>query len=63
MRAADRAEALLQLIAEIEREREETSDRTKWAILDAEAMQLRAMYARLTAEAAGSPDVTIEPAT
>ena len=52
MSASDRAAAILQLIEEIEREREETSDHTKWAVLDAEAKQLRAMYARLTAESA-----------
>jgi hypothetical protein len=61
VRAEDRAAAVLQLIAEIEREREETSDHTKWAVLDAEAMQLRAMYTRLKAEMAGSTEPSTEP--
>ena len=55
MRAEDRAAAILQLLQEIERERDETSDNRRRAVLDAEAMQLRAMHRRLTTEAqAGS---------
>ena len=50
MRAEDRAAAILQLLQEIERERDETSDNRRRAVLDAEAMQLRAMHTRLTAE-------------
>ena len=56
MRAEDRAAAILQLLKEIEREREETSDRSKWAELDAEAIQLRAMYARLTRDRLGNEE-------
>ena len=53
MRPKERAAALLQLLEEIERERDDTSDTAKRAVLDAEALQLRAMYARLTAEQDG----------
>jgi hypothetical protein len=50
MRAEDRAAAILELLHEIERERDETSDNRRRAVLDAEAVQLRAMHMRLTAE-------------
>ena len=50
MRAEDRAAAILELLREIERERDETSDNRRRAVLDAEAVQLRAMHTRLTAE-------------
>ena len=61
MRAEDRAAAILQLLEEIERERDETSDNRRRAVLDAEALQLRAMHTRLTSEqlAASTPE---EPA-
>jgi hypothetical protein len=51
MRAEDRAAAILELLQEIERERDETSDNRRRAVLDAEAVQLRAMHRRLTMEA------------
>jgi hypothetical protein len=53
VRDVERAAAILELIHEIERERDETSDTRKQAVLDAEAMQLRAMYTRLIAQANG----------
>lgn len=49
----DRAAAILELLQELERERDETSDNIKRAILDAEAIQLRAMYTRLIAASEG----------
>ena len=55
MRAEERAAAILQLLHEIERERDETSDNRRRAVLDAEAMQLRAMHSRLMAEALAGP--------
>ena len=61
MRVEDRAAAVLQLLQELERERDETSDSIKRAILDAEAIQLRAMYTRLCSEAEGSVDQVIRP--
>jgi hypothetical protein len=51
----DRAAAILELLHEIERERDETSDTRKQAVLDAEAIQLRAMYLRLIAQAGDLP--------
>ena len=56
MRAEDRAAAILQLLQEIERERDETSDNRRRAVLDAEATQLRAMHRRLTSEALAASD-------
>ena len=50
MRADERAAAILQLLEEIERERDETSSNRRRAVLDNEAMQLRAMLTRLTPE-------------
>jgi len=44
---------ILELLREIERERDETSDISKQAVLDAEAAQLRAMYTRLTEHTEG----------
>jgi hypothetical protein len=60
MRAEDRAAALLELLREIERERDETTDNRKRAVLDAEAIQLRAMHTRLTTEllAGATPERT-----
>jgi hypothetical protein len=61
MRADERAAAILQLLEEIEHERDETSDNRRRALLDNEAMQLRAMHSRLTAESDGSQDGGVTP--
>ena len=61
MRPEERAAAVLQLHEEIERERDQTSDTTKRAVLDAEAIQLRAMYARLTAQEGDGIPFATEP--
>ena len=44
-------------------ERDETSDNRRRALLDVEAMQLRAMQSRLTADSDGSQDDGVSPQT